>query len=261
MKNTFSRWAGWLTATVLLVLAIVGNAHAAADPEKEAKHEVRRLQAQLAAAQKDKSALISQKEAFATEVEALKKQIGEAQSKGVELEKRSGGQRKQLAELTSRIEEAEKNLQEMTQLFLGASKTLDQVQAENDQDRKQLDGQIRTCEKKNTDFYRLSLDLMEKYQSKGVVASLLQTEPFTQLEKVRIQNLMQEYRDKADASRFVPTEVPMRPPRSAVSDLPPPPIGYSGSAATGNANSAPAATNGVSPAGSGVKNAKDTPRS
>jgi hypothetical protein len=259
---------GCFAASVFLVCVVTGDALAATDSDKEAKREMRRLQAQLSATQKEKAALSSEKEAIAAEVNSLKKQINEVQAKGAVLEKKSGGQRKQLTELLDRIQEADKNLQDMTQLFLEANKTLDQVQIENDLDRKQLDGQIRVCEKKNTDFYHLGLDLMERYQSKGIMASMLQAEPFTQLEKVRIQNLMQEYRDKADASRFVSVPVPVRPPKNAVSGLPtvpPPGTSYSGVAGKGQAASAPAAASSnpppVAPAAPGDNIARDVSRS
>jgi hypothetical protein len=41
---------------------------------------------------------------------------------------------------------------------------------------------------------------MDKYKAKGVLQAMRQAEPFTQLEKVKMENLLQEYRDKADAN-------------------------------------------------------------
>jgi hypothetical protein len=60
----------------------------------------------------------------------------------------------------------------------------------------------QTCEKKNGELYQIDLSLMEKYKDKGVFTSLLQKEPFTQIESVKIENLLQEYRDKADAAKM-----------------------------------------------------------
>jgi hypothetical protein len=41
---------------------------------------------------------------------------------------------------------------------------------------------------------------MDKYQAKGIWQSMRQAEPFTQIEKVKLENLLQEYHDKADAN-------------------------------------------------------------
>ncbi len=193
MKNTVSRWICCLVATMMV--AGVLTPAVAADADKEAKREMRRVQAQLAAALKEKAAL-------ATQVDALKKQLGETESKGAALEKKSGGQRKQVAELSGKYEDADKNLQQMTQLYSQISESQQQLRMEKEQEHKRLEEGIRVCEKKNAELYQISVELMEKYQSKGIISSLLQAEPFTQLEKVRVQNLLQEYLDKADAAKI-----------------------------------------------------------
>ena len=58
------------------------------------------------------------------------------------------------------------------------------------------------CEQKNAKLYQLSVDLMEKYKSKTALDAMRQSEPFTQLERVRVDNLLQEYRDKAEAEKI-----------------------------------------------------------
>ena len=68
MKNTFSRCLCCLTAVFVLTGFTLSGAWAAADAEKEARHEMRKLQAQLSEAQKQNSEL-------STKIEELKKQI------------------------------------------------------------------------------------------------------------------------------------------------------------------------------------------
>ena len=203
MKNTILRLVCCLTATVIMTGIMAPTA--LADSDKDAKKESRRMQAQLSAAQKEKGVL-------ATQLEDLKKQLGELGAKSATLEKKSGGQRKQLAEMTEQYQEADKNLQQMMQLYVDASSSLQQLQTEKEQEQKRLSGEIQVCEKKNAQLYRISMDLMDKYQSKGFISVLLQAEPFTQLERVKIQNLMQEYGDKAEAAKIVSTRVPVSEP-------------------------------------------------
>jgi len=92
----------------------------------------------------------------------------------------------------------------MTQLNSETTKTLQLTQSEKESDQKHYEGEIQTCMKKNAELYQISVELMDRYRSKGVVDALLQAEPFTQLEKVRINNLLQEYRDKSDADKISP---------------------------------------------------------
>ena len=167
----------------------------AADAEKDAKREARRAQAQFAAAQKENAILEAQ-------IDVLKKQLGELGTKSALLEKKSGGQHKQFAELTEKYQEADKNLQLMTQQFSDASKTLQQLQKEKELEQKQLAGNIQVCEKKNAQLYQISTELMEKYKNKGVISALLQAEPFTQLAKVKMENVLQEYKDKAQDAQI-----------------------------------------------------------
>lgn len=200
MQNNNSRWIYSLTAAVL-VSAFIAPA-IAADGDKDAKREARRAQAQFAAAQKENAVL-------ATQVAELKKQISDLGSKSGELEKKSGGQKKQFSELTEKYKEAESNLQLMTLQFAEASKSLQQLQKEKEQEQKQLSGSVQVCEKKNSQLYQISTELMDKYRKKGVFTALLQAEPFTQLEKVKVDNLLQEYRDKAEAAKIAASSVPV----------------------------------------------------
>jgi chromosome segregation ATPase len=212
MKNTISREVYYLIAAVFMTgFTMTVAAAPPTEGEKEAKRDMRKMQAQLSALQKEKAEL-------ATELENVKKQLGQAGAKSEALEKKTGGQKKQFAELTAKLQESDTNLQKMTQQYADTSKALLQlqkekelVQKEKELAEKQLSGDIRVCEKKNADLYRISTELMGKYQSKGVFTALLQAEPFTQLEKVKVQNLMQEYKDKSDAAKLAASQTAAKP--------------------------------------------------
>lgn len=205
-----------LLQLMVLLLTVVTSFDVIAASDKDAKDRqaMHRLQMQLNAAQQEKADLADQ-------VEALKKQVGDLDAKGLTLEKKLKGQsrriaelsdkqqkteltdKQQLAELSARNQETEKKLKEMEQQFVTTSKNLQQTQLEKEQEKKKLDGDIHVCEQKNSELYLLSAKLMDKYQEKGVMEAIRQVEPFTQLEKVKIENLMQEYRDKTDANRIL----------------------------------------------------------
>ena len=194
MKIDITQWPACLMVTILLAFTF-SNSVSASDTDVKDRHELRRMQLQLAAAKQEKVELTAR-------VEELKKQMEEMKSKSVVLGKKTGAGRKLITDLTEKIEETDKKLQELTLLHSETSKTLQMTQTEKDQERKRLDGEVQICEKKNTALYGLSIDLIEKYRSKGVVASILQAEPFTQLERVRVDNLLQDYKEKAESAKM-----------------------------------------------------------
>ncbi len=61
---------------------------------------------------------------------------------------------------------------------------------------------MQACEEKNIALYQLGTDLLQRYRSKSVMDALKQAEPFTQLEKVKMENLLQEYSEKMDAKKI-----------------------------------------------------------
>ncbi|MBY0469263.1 MAG: hypothetical protein K2Q07_09830 [Burkholderiaceae bacterium] len=68
--------------------------------------------------------------------------------------------------------------------------------------------QVAECTAKNTKLIRLSGELLERYRGKTVKDVLTQREPVLGLGDVQMFNLVQDYRDRADAERFTPSSMP-----------------------------------------------------
>lgn len=61
------------------------------------------------------------------------------------------------------------------------------------------------CEATNLKLYGVTLDLINRYQTKrGTWQQFLSSEPFTQIKSVEVENLLQDMRDKADANKVEP---------------------------------------------------------
>jgi predicted nucleic acid-binding Zn-ribbon protein len=198
-----------LQAAILVLSGMIAISATAAESPKD--KQVRRMQLMLNAAQQEKTDLT-------TQVDTLKNKVSELESKRAALEKKLGGQTKQLSELTdkqqqadlqdkqqqdelsNKYQESEKKLKQMEEQYATSIKILQQTQRDKEQEAKRLDSEVLACEKKNSQLYLISSDLMDKYKAKGVLQAMRQAEPFTQLEKVMMENLLQEYRDKADAN-------------------------------------------------------------
>lgn len=197
--------------TVLLMAGTLSFSAMAADSPKD--KQARRMQLLLNAAQQEKTDLAAQ-------VDALKNKVSELESKRAALEKKLSGQSKQLTdladkqqqtdlkdrqqqeELSNKYQDSEKRLKLMEEQYTTISKNLQQTQLDKEREKMRFDSDIKVCEKKNTELYLFNVKLMSRYQSKGMMEVMRQAEPFTQLEQVKLENLLQEYRDKLEANKI-----------------------------------------------------------
>ncbi len=60
---------------------------------------------------------------------------------------------------------------------------------------------LDTCAGDNVKLYQTSLELVERYENKGVWDAMLQREPITQLKRVEIENTVQDYLARVNSSK------------------------------------------------------------
>lgn len=60
---------------------------------------------------------------------------------------------------------------------------------------------LMTCRQHNGEMAKAAEDLLHAYENKGVFSSLSEQEPFTGIGRVRLENLLETYRDKLDEAR------------------------------------------------------------
>ena len=214
-----------LIMLMLSTLGMAGNADAAADDKKE-RDAQRKLRLMMQHMEQEKAALASEKNSLSSQVESLNKQINDLKnSVGVsrkksarvgELEQELLAVKEENLSLSSKLQTSQTNLEDLTtkhreslqslQQELQASvaqgdeyKTKFQESASNVSRQSQL---IEICEKKNMALYELNVDILERYKKKGVWSALFQAEPFTQIKKVEINNIIQEYKEKLDDQKM-----------------------------------------------------------
>jgi chromosome segregation ATPase len=61
---------------------------------------------------------------------------------------------------------------------------------------------VEACERNNEALYKADLELIDLYERKGVMTSLMQRESVSGLKRVQIENLMDEYRGLAEDMRL-----------------------------------------------------------
>lgn len=63
--------------------------------------------------------------------------------------------------------------------------------------------QLGRAEKHNAKLCLIGQELLDAYEKKGVFGTLAESEPLTQLKKVEMEKLIQEYRDKIDDHELI----------------------------------------------------------
>lgn len=65
-----------------------------------------------------------------------------------------------------------------------------------------------SCESNNVQLLELNGELLERYRAKSCADAIAEEEPFTGIARVRLENLLQEYRDRLARERFRAADVP-----------------------------------------------------
>ena len=215
-----------LAAGALVALAWLAAPGPTWAQDKAQERLVRRLQLQLQSAQQqlqeaqsaktkaeaDKAAVDKQLAEQVQQLGGLKGALGKSSAglKAAEGERAAlGGQ---LAAANASFEKQLAEAKRADELALAAkSKELAQLGTQRDQQlaaaqklREDQAAQIGECAGKNDRLVRLGSELLDRYRKKSVADVLKQQDPVLGLGDVQMFNLVQEYRDKADAERYIP---------------------------------------------------------
>ena len=151
------------------------------------------LQAQLAQMKKDLDAANAELAAVKKERDAAKAHVGVSPAA--------------IAQANSAKEAAERNLelskQRMTELvgrFRETATNLKDAEADRAKLRKDLaerNSAFDACAVNNMQLYELNRDILDRYEHVGLFTKVSASEPFTKITRTRLENLVDEYRQRA----------------------------------------------------------------
>ena len=197
------------TAALFLAGSLLSEATAASNKDSKERQAVRRVQAQLNQVQQQKTLLEQEKTGLAEQLEELKKKsdglesgVARANARRAALDREVEGLNRDKTELAGKLQETSQEMRKKQAEALQALQHKEQESKRFEAEAARQTSQVEMCEVKNARLYQINVELMDKHQSKGLFGALLQAEPFTQLKSVEMENLLQEYRDKADAERI-----------------------------------------------------------
>lgn len=215
----------YLHTAAVLGMAFALAAPAAAQNDREAERAARRQQLQLQALQQQVTQAQAEKAKVEQDRAAIEQQLKDrgraaagaaragreaaeqlkaAQAEKAVLVQRVAALEAQVAEQRRGADEAmAAKARELEQ----AARALEQQGAQSNQWQQRFGDQARLvteCSGKNERLLRVSAELLNRWQRKGVFDALRQREPVLGLGDVEMFNLVQDYRDKSDSERFVP---------------------------------------------------------
>lgn len=148
-----------------------------------AKAESAAMLTELEQLKKDKQASLAAKDSLSSELAAQKNSVGEFRSRLGQTESRLQDVSGQLAQ----VSRAKTDLESELTAWKGKQQATEQ--------------QLQTCGMHNAKLSQSAKELLDRYQTRGSFAGLLQDEPLLQFQSVEIQNIVQEYQDKFDAEQ------------------------------------------------------------
>jgi chromosome segregation ATPase len=181
---------------------------------RRAQLQTQALQQQLQDAQAAKTKLETDKaqadQALATQTQQAGRMRGQVQKLGADLKASEAAR----AELAATVQALEKQLAELKRnsdeaLAVKARETAQMTRQRDEQlavlQRKHDDqvALVGDCASKNTRLIKLSAELANRWRDKSVVDVVKQRDVVLGLTDVQMFNLVQDYRDKAEAERFL----------------------------------------------------------
>jgi cell division septum initiation protein DivIVA len=145
------------------------------------------------------------------DLEDLKKQVKSLQSEKDALSHKAQNSEAALSHSTASNESLNQNLaqqrarmEELIGKFRETATTLRDVETERSTVKGQLatrDRELKSCVDKNLALYKINAEVLDRFEHQGFWSSLAKAEPFTRLKRTEIENLVDEYRNKADDQR------------------------------------------------------------
>ena len=171
-----------------------------------------RLQAMVNQLNGEKANLQRENDELTKELNALKADLRKAESKAEANEDKLKSASASAARLQRNNESAQNAIERYKQreeeLIAEFRKTIN-ILRDTEAEKGKISGQLaetrlayRECAKDNTEMFTVATDVLDAYENKGLFTRAAQGEPFTQLARVRIENLVDEYRYALEDSQI-----------------------------------------------------------
>jgi chromosome segregation ATPase len=201
----------WVTLT--LVASIGGTpAPVYAQVQRSGGGEAQKFMQQYQQVAAEKTALQAQLAQMKKDLDTANAELAAVKKERDAAKAHAGVSPVAIAQADSAREAAERNLeqskQRMTELvgrFRETAANLKDAEADRGKLRKDLserNSAFDACAVNNMQLYEVNREILDRYEHVGLFTKVSAEEPFTKITRVRIENLVDEYRERAQALRI-----------------------------------------------------------
>ena len=196
---------------MLLGLLVFMAALPASGADKPGKDPAKQMQQKLRVAEQEKAQLSRRVAEAESQVKDLETKVSDAQHKSEAAETRFDQTSRELhatrqqlaaskaeqAALAGKLSDTERRLAEL-------KSTADAEKMHMESAANRLKGSLAGCTERNDRMYKLGSELIERYEAKGCMTSVLQSEPFTGIRRAQIEKMVEEDRESLDKEQLNP---------------------------------------------------------
>jgi chromosome segregation ATPase len=218
------------TAVMLTVSMLLAHAGATAQTQRSGGGEAQKFMQQYQQVAAEKAALQAQLVQMKKDLDAARTDLAAMTKERDALKAHVGVPAAAVAQLSASKEAAERNLelskQRMTELvgrFREMAGNLKDVEADRATLRDDAAKRSRAfdqCAQDNLQLYEINGEILDRYEHVGLFTKVSAAEPFTKITRTRIENLVDEYRERAQQLRVKKSAVANPPASPNPSDGP-----------------------------------------
>lgn len=175
---------------------------AAADGNNKA---VVKLQTMVNEITTERDLLKTEKDKLVLDIEKLKKEKAATASDGDRLSSELAAQKNSNAAVSNTLEQTHAKLLEVIEKYNVLNQAKNELSATYvnlQNSHKQTETELQSCEGKNIKLFEAGKEVLNSYENKGVMDTLLKSEPILQFKSVEMQTLVQEYEDKLTKQKY-----------------------------------------------------------
>lgn len=212
---SFTRPGAWTTRLAGLALAFMATlAHAQADKDaeqlKRLRLQLRQMQQQQQQAQEAQAQADRARQQAEQSLRSQAADLASQRANAASASRRSSALGKELEALKAEHESVKAELAALKQQHQAAGLALEASSARETrltQAAQGLSTQLQRCGTDNAALADVGLDILQRYENKGMAEVLSANEPFVQTGRVKLENLKADYQRRIDAARFKAAEV------------------------------------------------------
>lgn len=224
------RWLFGIVPSLLLAAFAAGVAQA--QTARSGGAGSAELISQLQQLASERTSLQAQNGQLQKQVDDLKGQLKKAQDtlKGARqaADQRAKASADQLAAgsaerdaLAQRLKRTQDTMQQLIDRFRVTIEQLREIEADRTETKRTLatrNQELKVCMDRNAGLYKLNEEVLARLDKESVWSRLVESEPFTKIKRVQLENLMDDYKGRADEQHLTEESL-----KAAVQAMPPPP--------------------------------------